>query len=634
MPHGPLSADALCEILAKRGCPGLLEGVPIPDRITLDLAPGETEPLGNVDDPVRRVLLPSVLLSQRTREGRRHLGEFYTPRWLVELALARVGWPHPDMYLTDPACGAGIFLGLAAVAVRSSPGALPTVAQRISGADIQPLAVLAARVACLGAVADLLEPRQPFEPDIRVADLLQSTPPAAADIVVGNPPWIRFSDLPPETQARAAAWARDYDLLPRSSYHGGSELDVSAVFAYRMLDAHLKPAGRAALVMPACLLRSSASANFRRFCLPGPIPLQLEHVTDFGTVRVFPDATNRTALLCWTKGRATPSSVPAETVSASRSPAPDLSRTDARAHLQPIPLTAHLVGPDHRMVLLPPETPIGSLQGPSPQLRGRKGVTTDLNGAYFVRVVGPGSQPHLVTVQNDIAKRGKPVPAHLFEVERDLVFPLLKGAREIRPFGIDAPRSAILVPNRRITGALDEHAFRASFPATYAHFQWVEERTNGALTARSTYRRMLAPTGAPFFFVYNVGAYTFAPVKVVWAEIARTLIAGLVDTTSGSGDLPGQVVVPDHKVYFCPFDEIAPAQFLCALLNSTVVRTCVDAVTEKLQVGALLDRVCLPAFDPHDAKHRAVVEVAAEATTDFGAGQRERIDRLAIEILG
>lgn len=566
------------------GCPNLIDGI----ELSYPFAVAEIPSLPA--DPALLAYLPCKLLMARSHSERRHLGEFYTPPWLVERTLLRFGWPADHSRLVDPTCGAGAFLAGAALALRHDPTAAAT---RISGADINPLAVLAARVACFCAVADRLLPGQTFDPDIRVADLLDDAPIQPANILVGNPPWIRYSELSPEVRARIAELAKHYDLLPPSSFHGGSELDVSAVFAYRMIDKHLKIGGKAALVVPSSLLRSPASARFRRFTLPDGTPFSLDHVTDFGATRVFSDAgaANRTTLLCWTKGNPHRDRIEAHVADGS-------SLT---------PAVARFIGRDRRIALLPTDFVCAHLEGTSEHVRGRKGITTDLNGAYFVRVLGPGHAPGALRVINDAATRGKAVPVHTFDIEEALVFPLLKGAKQIEPFRVEAPGSAVILPNTRVNRIPDETSFQHAYPLAHEHFTWIERETGGALSSRSTYRRMLAR--APFFSVYNVGDYTFAPFKVVWAEIARSLVAGLATVHP---ILPGdsKVIVPDHKVYFAPFDQLEPALFLCALLNSSDVRAYVDATTEKLQVGSLLDRVKLPAFDPKDERHLSIVAFA------------------------
>jgi SAM-dependent methyltransferase len=118
------------------------------------------------------------------REIRHNLGEYYTPDWLAQRLLVQVdsefftadprateralrGKLLKTRFL-DPACGSGTFLVLIIARMRSL-GQAPMVPERdlleailcnVVGFDLNPLAVLTARVNYLLAIADLLEYRR------------------------------------------------------------------------------------------------------------------------------------------------------------------------------------------------------------------------------------------------------------------------------------------------------------------------------------------------------------------------------------------------------------------------------------------------------------------------------------------
>ena len=576
---------------------------------------------------------------------RRRLGEFYTPPWLVEHVLSLVQWPPAwpgGKTLVDPTCGAGAFVVGAIRALRASmpttlspKRSLQHVLDSVAGFDISPIAVLGARVGYCASIADLLRdgPLPPLP--VMVRDLTRDDGIATADIIAGNPPWIRWSDLEPAQQSATGQWARHYGLVPSHAYHGGSELDAAAVFTYLALDHDLRPGGRAGLVLPASLLRAPASQGFRRMRLPDGTTLGLDHVSDFGSVRIFSGAANRTVVMRWTKGAKTADEFSFDTfVRANDAPppkgasqAPSLTRTQA---------IGRRVGTEFRICSSPAtSSETGKrLDGNTDWAQGRKGVTTDLNAAYFVRVVGHDERSGLVQVVNDVTRRGHAVPSHTFEVEGELLFPLVKGASQIRAFRLATPTLAVIVPNRSLRRGLDVDEFRRRYPAAYAHFAWVESETEGALSRRSTYRRMLFAAGAPFFFIYNVGLYTFSPYKVLWAEIASELKAAVATTAYLWGGDEPRVVVPDHKVYLASAADETTADYLCALLNSGPVRGFVDAVTEKLQVGSLLGRLKLPRFDADDTLCRNIAATGAEARQrDDGRVDTERLDEWVTTLL-
>ena len=60
----------------------------------------------------------------------------------------------------------------------------------------------------------------------------------------------------------------------------------------------------------------------------------------------------------------------------------------------------------------------------------------------------------------------------------------------------------------------------------------------------------MAAAGAFSAAVYNVGDYTFAPIKLVWSEIASSFCVAAIGSDALHAGTPPVPVVPDHKVYF------------------------------------------------------------------------------------
>ncbi|HXG35898.1 MAG TPA: N-6 DNA methylase [Dehalococcoidia bacterium] len=101
------------------------------------------------------------------RELRHDLGEYYTPDWLAELVLNRIGYTgKPEERLLDPACGSGTFLVLAIKRILDfADGSLAwrarerelvgEILENLVGFDLNPLAVIAARTNYLLALGPL-----------------------------------------------------------------------------------------------------------------------------------------------------------------------------------------------------------------------------------------------------------------------------------------------------------------------------------------------------------------------------------------------------------------------------------------------------------------------------------------------
>jgi len=98
-------------------------------------------------------------------------------------------------------------------------------------------------------VRNLIRPLWIADPDHRV------------DVIVGNPPWLRYSKMTKSMQDRYKLLAKERKLL--SGALGASGRDLSTLFAARAIELYLKPAGRFSLVMPHGTLTRKPHDGFR-----------------------------------------------------------------------------------------------------------------------------------------------------------------------------------------------------------------------------------------------------------------------------------------------------------------------------------------------------------------------------------
>lgn len=109
-----------------------------------------------------------------------------------------------------------------------------------------------------------------------------------------------------------------------------------------------------------------------------------------------------------------------------------------------------------------------------------------------------------------------------------------------------------------------------------------------------------------------MGDYSFAPYKVIWAEMTGDFAAAVV----GTGTVPGygkRVYVADHKLYFADFTEPEPAYFLCGLLHSEIVKEMIEAHNVSTNMGDMFKHISLPRFDAGDAEHIKLAELVKQA---------------------
>lgn len=448
------------------------------------------------------------------------------------------------------------------------------------------------------------------------------------DVIVGNPPWVRWSKLPEMYRERVMPTCREYDIFSDTAHHGGNELDISAMISYTVSDKWLKEGGTLAFLVTQTLFQSPSSQGFRRFKIKEGLNLVPESVDDLKALKPFPDAANKTAIFVAKK-------------SSSRAPVyplPYYVWTAADGARKSIPTSMDKAGALAGVLIEQQEaTPVGGLGSPwaimpvghfssmgalmgrSDWAQGRKGVTVDLNGIYFVFVLQIGSDGRLVQIETrPEAGRTDIGPKQRHWIEPDLLYPLIKGASDFSACHVHPKGDLyVMVPNNGITKDKYE-AGEAAIDARMPHLQAYFTLFRNLLVQRSTYRGRMP--GAPFYAIYNVGSYTFAPWKVIWAE-QKDFCAAVISTAPvpGGGE---RVIVPDHKLFFVEFNEPAPAYFLCGLLNTEKVRWFIESHVIKTQIGNVFKHMSLPQFDPANESHRELASLVEEAHGEADPNRR------------
>src|SRR3954451_13824736 len=150
-------------------------------------------------------------------------GEVFTRRWVVELILDLVDYTSDrdlaTLRLIEPACGCGAFLTVIAervsAACRAHGRDITEAADAVQAFDLLPdNAVQARSTVKTILLADGWAPEAAAtvaEAWVRVGDyLLAEFEGPTADVVVGNPPYIRLEDIP---VARTAAYRSTWPTM-------------------------------------------------------------------------------------------------------------------------------------------------------------------------------------------------------------------------------------------------------------------------------------------------------------------------------------------------------------------------------------------------------------------------------------
>ncbi len=94
-----------------------------------------------------------------------------------------------------------------------------------------------------------------------IRPLWLADPEHRVDVLLGNPPWLRYSKMTAAMQSRYKSLAKDRGLL--SGGLGASGRDLSTLFAVRAVEHYLKPGGSFSFVMPQGTLTRKPHHGFR-----------------------------------------------------------------------------------------------------------------------------------------------------------------------------------------------------------------------------------------------------------------------------------------------------------------------------------------------------------------------------------
>lgn len=445
------------------------------------------------------------------------------------------------------------------------------------------------------------------------------------DFVVGNPPWVSWRHMSKSYRELTLPIWLSYDIFDKSAYDMiTTHDDFAMAFTYVSADHYLRLGGKLCFVIPQTFFKSKKGGEgFRKFHITRDdvsIPLSVEKVIDMVDVKPFAEVQNRTAVVLIEKGQATSYPVPYViwTSSERLSEHDSLLAVKRKIYentLQAIPITSFgenqsLNGP----WLTLPEGEINKVQQIIGQsaYRGRKGVEPLGAKAVFVLKKPASHGSHKLRIVNDLSRGRLEEVTEIGErpglVDDTFIFPMISG-RNIRQFGLK-DYAYLLMPHHKKKGvhnAIPEHELKVNYTLTY---KWLSVFKDVLLETRERNSKFYDPEKDPFYFLDNVGEYTFAPWKVVWKEQNKRMTSCVISSKPDE-PLSGKLIIPDSKVLFCPLENENEAHYLCAVLSSRVVTDIIEGYTIELQRGIdILQNIAIPKFEYTDATHKQLSELS------------------------
>jgi len=438
-----------------------------------------------------------------------------------------------------------------------------------------------------------------------IRPLWLAEPGNRVNVLVGNPPWLRYSKMLTGMQERYKSLAKERGLLTGGL--GASSRELSTLFAVRAIELYLKLDGAFAFVMPHGVLSRRPHDGFRSGKWGGRSYLTVAFDESWDLSEA---PTGFPMVSCVIRGTHT-DNAPSRMNGAVEKWVASFSEPNStweavKDKFTYVSGTVAQLGASVRL----PESPYRS--------RFRQGAVLAPRALLFVEgaPAGPlGAGAGRVALRSMRRSGEKPpwkdVPSLSGNVEKAFVRPVYLGETTL-PYRILFPLAAVLPVTRDkilTAGKIDEQPGLAPWWAA-AEATWEANKkadsAEGALLERIDFHGQLSaqlPT---------------ATQRVVYSKAGNWLAAARIDD-------PNAII--DHKLYWAAVSSIDEARYLVAILNS---QTVLDRVQPFQALGLFKGRdfdknvfmVAIPTYDATNTDHKAVADLGklaedAAATADI-----------------
>ncbi len=446
------------------------------------------------------------------------------------------------------------------------------------------------------------------------------------NMVIGNPPWVNWVNIPDDYKSILEKIADYYGL--KAGALGRATVDISAIMTYVAIDKFLsRENGVIGFLITQSIFQSTAGSGFRKFSIKG-VPVGVKVVEDLVEIRPFERATNRTALFIAVKGEKT--QYPIEYRKWMwKEGAEGLDKDLFSAYLNEVleitqweVLEARPIQSSDLQsvwVVLPPGQydRLRRLFKQSPY-SAHKGVNFSVTGAFWVRIIGLGSTSDSIVVETYVSPRSRiRVDIQRKEIEKALVYPLLRGI-DLRKWYVNINVYTILPleielrrDNGRISIIVSEIDSEDYMVMKYSRtYEYLERYKDVILSVRQEpYKTMFGQGRKPFFWLFNAKP-ALHPYKVVWRYIGRRLNACAI-ALANDPYVGLKPIVPYEKVVYIPVDSIEEAYYLAGVLNSTFINALVTTYTiETQRAPHILEKIFIPRYSDSIETHKLIAEAS------------------------
>jgi len=461
-------------------------------------------------------------------------------------------------------------------------------------------------------------------------------------IIVGNPPWIDWKNLPAGYRNRIKSMCIDRGLFSGAGRTGGINLNVCALIAYVAMNNWLMDSGKFAFLMPRELANQASYEGWRN--LPGDVERGFLHFYDWSKAG-HPYEPVQEDFMTYVIGKEDSKNdhVPVLEYHKRRGKRPKATEWkdwhEASKHLekkqgvagQIIPTSTAYTFADSLEDLKKFEVIAGECQ-----YIGREGIEFYPQELLLFTFDSEGPKEGTVYLRNVKRQKSKyALPSRRVLLETKYLHPLVKGP-QIKPF--EHSYEGLIVPfpyePENPLKPVEVDKLRETSPLLFDYY--LENRE--VIEAQTDFSdKIRGAEPGEFYGLARTGPYTFPNVHVGYRDNTkwRAVVVTSCKMPWGEEKL---FLFQNHAASMCEgadgsFITEDEAHYICAILNAPIVERFIYATSDPRSFK-IRPPVYVPLYNPEDKRHQKLSSKSKEAhqNPDKVCEIREEVERIYLEI--
>lgn len=461
------------------------------------------------------------------------------------------------------------------------------------------------------------------------------------DIIIGNPPWIDWKNLPSGYREKIKSLCIDKQLFSGDGRTGGINLNVCALITSVSMENWLLPDGKLAFLMPQMIAFQQSYDGFRQF-RSSEVKRDFLEFHDWSKAgHPFHPVTEKfmTYIIGLKTLRPKGGILPVETYIKKKS-----AKIAGEIHIRYEEAMKRLDGKMRYAVQLMPHNTaytlidnkedaklLAKIAGESYYI-GREGVEFYPNELFlFKEAEKPPAKPKrdCVYVENiQIKKAIYKLGQDTMELEKEFLYPLVRG-KEIGKFSYDDQKIVVPFPYDKYDPKrpVDRKSLSRKAPKLLdyyiTHEKVIKEQTEFSDKIRGE-------DAGEFYGLARVGPYSFADYYVAFRDNTKWCACVISPTFTFWGEKK-RMVFQNHAVSMCEdqegrFVSEDEAHYICAILNAPVVEKFIIQSSDSRSFK-IRPPVKILKYDKENEIHKTLSELSKKAHR-----QPDQIDKILTEI--